>query len=434
MMQPEKAYTERPLASAKPRPGDPPPPQSIEEMGIPSFVMQDLALRYLREHGTASLTMLRKGLKLSYPVVEAVFQELRKQQFIDIKGTVGNDYLFSLTSPARQFAAERSEVCRYAGPAPVPLEQYAQVVRYQRTFTVPTREELLEAFADLILSPETLEMLGPGLVSGRPLFIYGPSGNGKTSIIERIQRIFEDSVLIPYAVEVDAHIISVFDPLVHRPLVSDVPTPMDERWIRCRRPCVMAAGELVSSMLDLRLDERSGVYAAPLQLKANNGILLIDDFGRQVMSPRELFNRWILPLDRHVDYLSLQYGLTFQIPFELKLAFATNLDPGALADEAFLRRLPNKIYIGAPSEEIFDEILARVLQQHNLPFEPGIGRYVRDLCRARSPHGLRCCYPKDICEILAAVALYRRQSIQIDRESLAFAVESYFTRSSDPSN
>jgi len=209
---------------------------------------------------------------------------------------------------------------------------------------------------------------------------------------------------------------------------------MDERWIRCRRPCVMAAGELVSSMLDLRLDERSGVYAAPLQLKANNGILLIDDFGRQVMSPRELFNRWILPLDRHVDYLSLQYGLTFQIPFELKLAFATNLDPAELADEAFLRRLPNKIYIGEPSAEVFDEILCRVLQQHDLPCEPGMGQYLRNLCRERGSRGLHSCYPKDIYEILAAIAAYKRQPVEIGRESLARAVESYFMRSSYASN
>jgi hypothetical protein len=427
-------HQEKSFAAAKPKPGDPPPPQSIEELGIPPFMMQDLAIRYIREHGTASLSMLRKGLKLTYPVVESIFQQLRQQQLIDVKGTVGNDYLFSLTGPARQYAAERSEVCRYAGPTPVPLDQYTRLVRYQRTFTVPSAEQLQEVFADLVLPAETLDTLGPGLVSVRPLFIYGPSGNGKTSIIERLQRIFEDTVLIPYAVEVDAHIISVFDPLVHRPVVSDTASPLDERWIRCRRPSVMAAGELVSAMLNLRLDERSGVYAAPLQLKANNGILLIDDFGRQIMSPRELFNRWILPLDRHVDYLSLQYGLTFQIPFELKLAFATNLEPSELADEAFLRRVPNKIYVGAASDEAFDEILHRVLQQHDLPFEPGLAEHLRRLCREHNRAGLRACYPKDICDILAARALYKRLPLEINRENLTFAVQSYFARSSKPSS
>jgi len=426
-MQPEK------FLPAKSKPGDPPSPQSIEELGIPSFMVQDLAIRHLRQHGTASLTMLRKGLKLSYPVVESIFQQLRQQQFIDVKGTVGHDYLFSLTGPARQYAAERSEVCRYAGPAPVPLDQYARLVRYQRTLAVPNAEQLQEAFADLVLPTETLDAIGTGLVSGRPLFVYGPSGNGKTSIMERLQRIFEDTVFIPYAVEVDAQIISVFDPLIHRHVESDIPPPIDERWICCRRPCVMAAGGLVSSMLDLRLDERSGVYVAPLQLKANNGLLLIDDFGRQIMSPRELLNRWILPLDRRVDYLSLNYGLTFQIPFELRLAFATNFEPSELADEAFLRRVPNKIYLGPPPDEAFDEIFRREFQQRELPFEAGLADLLRRLCREHNTTGLRACYPKDICEILVAAAAYKRRPIEISRESLTSAVKNYFTRPSQSS-
>jgi predicted ATPase with chaperone activity len=425
-------YPEKPAPSLDgSKMGDPPTPETIEELGIPGFMLQDLALRYLREHGTATLTMMRKGLKLSYSLVESTFQQLRQQQLIDIRGTVGSDYLFSLTGPARHYAAERSEICRYAGPVPVPLEQYTRLVRYQRTFIVPTVEELREAFADLVLSEEVLESLGPALTSGKPLFVYGPSGNGKTSIIERIQRIFEDSILIPHAIEVDGQIIAVFDPLVHRPVINETPSPSDERWIRCRRPCIMAAGELVSSMLDLRLDERSGVYAAPLQLKANNGILLIDDFGRQAMSPRELLNRWILPLDRRIDYLSLHYGLTFQIPFELILAFATNLSPSHLADEAFLRRVPNKIYINPSRDEDFDEIFRRVLQQNGLPFDPELAQYLRRLCRERNPDGLRACYPKDICDILVATAAYKRRPFDVSQESLARAANLYFTRQTD---
>jgi hypothetical protein len=406
-------------------------PQSIEELGIPPSLMQDLVLRFLREHGTGSLSMLRRGLKISYPVADAMFQQLRQQQWVDVRGTAGNDYIFSLTGSARQFTAERSEVCRYAGATPVPLNQYTEIVRSQRAIALPTIDTLREAYADLVLDDDTLDHLGPAVISGKPLFVYGPSGNGKTSIIERLPRIFKDSVLIPYAIEVDAHIISVFDPLVHHPLPGAVDTGLDERWVRCRRPCVMAAGELVPGMLNLRLDEHSGVYGAPLQLKANNGILLIDDFGRQAMSPRELLNRWILPLDRHVDYLSLQYGLTFQVPFELLLAFATNLDPAELADEAFLRRVPNKIYVAPVNDERFDEILRRTLQQLGLPFGADDAEYLRALCRKHNLAGLRACYPKDICEILAAMARYHGQPVRLSRQSISLAAETYFTRSAN---
>jgi hypothetical protein len=269
------------------------------------------------------------------------------------------------------------------------------------------------------------------LVSGRPIFIYGPTGNGKTSIIERLPRIYDDSILVPYAVEVDNHIISVYDPLVHDAIDSDPDENVDPRWIRCRRPCVMAAGELVPSMLDLSLDERSGVYTAPLQMKAANGILLIDDFGRQRMSPGELFNRWILPLDRRVDYLSLQYGFTFQIPFELVLAFATNLKPSDVADDAFLRRVPNKLYLGPITAEAFDEIFRRVLRQDGLRFEPSLSAFLRGLCKSHQQltglNGLRACYPKDIYEILVARAEYQRQPLTVTREALRVAADMYFT-------
>jgi len=393
-------------------------------------MVSNLVLRWIREHGSGSLTMLRKGLKLSYPVVEATFQQLRQQQLIDIKSTVGSDFLFTLTASGRQFAIERSESCSYAGPTPVPIAQYAQIVRAQRNPVQPFPEQVRGMFHDLVLTDDILDRIGTALVSQRPLFIYGPSGNGKTSIIERLPRVYDDFIYVPYAVEVDGQIISVFDPLVHPAVESDLDDQMDERWVRCRRPCVMAAGELVPSMLETRRDARSGTYAAPLQMKASNGILLIDDFGRQTMSPRELFNRWILPLDRGVDYLSLEYGMTFQIPFELTLAFATNLEPSQLADEAFLRRVPNKIYIGPISAAVFDEIFRRVLQKRGLPFEPELASYLRELCMEHNPTGLRGCYPGDICEILASLATYHRRPFLVNRQSLALATGTYFLTSS----
>jgi predicted ATPase with chaperone activity len=406
---------------------DPSTPQSVEDLGLPRSFLIDLVLRYGREHGTMSLSMLRKALKLSFPVVDSLFQELRQQQLVDVKATSGHDYSFALTSRARELAADRSQVCRYAGPAPVPVEQYAEMARRQKPTIIPTPEAFREAFSDLVVAEDVLDRLGPALISGRPLFVYGPTGNGKTSLIERFPRIFDDLILVPYAVEVDSHIISVFDPLVHRGAVEGE-DGIDPRWVRCRRPCVMAAGELTPAMLDLRLDDRSGVYAAPLQLKAMNGILLIDDFGRQRMPPSELFNRWILPLDRRVDYLSLEHGFTFQIPFELTLVFATNLPPSSIADDAFLRRVPNKIYIRPVSPDEFDEIFRRVLAKHGVPCEPKLAAFLRSLCTkiGGSRGGLRACYPSDICEILLALSTYKGQPFRVTPLNLTAAAETYF--------
>ena len=406
-------------------------PRSIKDLGIEPNLVQELALRYLREHGTGSLTKLRRGLKLSYPVVSEIYEQLRVQQLVEVRGTIGSDYVFSLTGPARELASESSKLCRYAGAAPVSLAQYTEVVREQRLNTVPSLETLRKAFSDLVLDDATFDLLGPALASGRPIFIYGPSGNGKTSLIERMPEVFNDEILVPYAIEVDGHIISIYDPLVHRAAPDASTEETDERWVRCRRPCLMAAGELVPSMLNLQVDERSGIHTAPLQMKATNGILLIDDFGRQAMPPRELLNRWILPLDRHVDYLSLEYGLTFQIPFELLLVFATNLDPSELADEAFLRRVPNKIHVGQIDNRRFDEILRRELGRYNLGFDPGMSEHMRDLCRKHNPAGLRGCYPRDICHILASRARYRRQPFALGRDEISLAVSSYFTQIED---
>jgi len=401
-------------------------PQTIRELRIPAPMVLDLALRYIREHGVGSLMLLRKTLKISHAVADEIFQQLRQQLLIDIKGTVGNDYQFTLTKAGNTLAVDRSETCRYAGPVPVSLDQYREVVRSQRAFLHPSPEAVKEALKDLVVTEDFLDQLGPALASQKPLFIYGPTGNGKTSVIERLANIYEDSILLPYAVEVDAHIIMTFDPMLHRPVAKD--DNIDPRWIRCRRPCVMAGGELVPSMLDLRLDESSGVYAPPLQMKANNGILLIDDLGRQAISPRDLLNRWMLPLDRHIDYLSLRHGMTFQIPFEMLLAFSTNLDPAELADDAFLRRIPNKLYIEPISPPVFDEIFRRFLKKHDLPFDPEMSTYLQTICEKYNSGGLHACYPQDICDILAARAAYSKQPMRLTASELDFAARLYFAR------
>jgi predicted ATPase with chaperone activity len=235
-------------------------------------------------------------------------------------------------------------------------------------------------------------------------------------------------VMIPYAVEVDNQIISVYDPVVHHP-IGHYDADVDPRWILCKRPCIVVGGELIPSMLELRLDESSGIYAAPLQMKANNGILLIDDFGRQLMSPRDLLNRWIVPLDRRVDYLTLRYGIKFQIPFELMVVFSTNLEPADLADEAFLRRIHNKIYVEAVDAHSFDQIFTRVVQARNIQAEADSAEYLRKLCLREGRTELRACYPNDICNILLSIGRYEGRPPQMTKPELERATSLYFARS-----
>jgi hypothetical protein len=241
-------------------------------------------------------------------------------------------------------------------------------------------------------------------------------------------RIYQDAILIPYAVEVDNQIISLYDPVVHTKLEMDDPD-IDQRWVLCKRPCIVVGGELVPSMLELRLDDVSGIYAAPLQMKANNGIFIIDDFGRQLMSPRDLLNRWIVPLDRRVDYLSLRYGVKFQIPFELMVVFSTNLDPADLADEAFLRRIRNKIYVEPVDAETFDQIFSRVVTERNIPHEPDSSEFMRKLCLSEGRSELRACYPADMCNILKSISRYESKPVRLTRHDLERACALYFAKS-----
>jgi SpoVK/Ycf46/Vps4 family AAA+-type ATPase len=289
------------------------------------------------------------------------------------------------------------------------------------------RRSLRGAFSDLIINDRMLDQLGPALISQTSIFIYGPTGNGKTSLAERMLRIYQDSVLIPYGVEVDGQIIQLYDPVVHTRLELEDPE-LDPRWVLCKRPCIVVGGELIPSMLELRLDDSSGIYAAPLQMKANNGIFIIDDFGRQLMSPRDLLNRWIVPLDRRVDYLTLRYGVKFQIPFEVMVVFSTNLDPSDLADEAFLRRIHNKIYVEAVDTSAFDQIFNRVVTARNIPCEPDSAEFLRKLCLREGRTELRACYPNDICNILISIGKYENRPPRMTKSDLERATALYFAK------
>lgn len=406
----------------------PPAPQTIEELGIPLSLVTDLVLRRLLLEGFSNLTTLSSKLRVSIPIVETVFRQLRQQQYIEVRGMTGNDYNFQLSAAGKQLAAERFQVSQYAGACPVSLKQYDLATKMQSAKVQVDRRTLRSAFSDLVITDRMLDQLGPALISQSSIFIYGPTGNGKTSLAERMLRIYQDAVLLPYAVEVDGQIISLYDPVVHHRIELEDPE-IDARWVLCKRPCIVVGGELIPSMLELRLDDTSGIYAAPLQMKANNGIFIIDDFGRQLMSPRDLLNRWIVPLDRRVDYLTLRYGVKFQIPFEVMVVFSTNLDPADLADEAFLRRIHNKIYVEAVDEHSFDQIFQRVAAARNMPYEPDSSEYLRKLCLREGRTELRACYPNDILNIIQAIGKYENRPARITKADLERAASLYFARS-----
>lgn len=413
----------------------PPPPDRFDEIDIPEQTMIDIAVRQVYLRSTCTIHGLASLMKLSLSLAESIFRRLNEQQYFEVRRMTGDDYVFSLSAAGRRLALERAATLRYAGPVPVSLKAYTEMVRRQTARVMVNREGLRRAFSDIVVSDVLLDALGPALISQSALFLYGPSGTGKTTIAERLLRVYEDAVLVPWAVELDGQIITIGDPAVHEQVEpvcgDDEPSGarfdydhLDNRWMVVRRPFLGVGGELVTSMLDLQKDDMTATFTAPLQMKANNGILLIDDFGRQMMSPRDLLNRWIVPLDRRVDFLSLGSG-KFDIPFELMVVFSTNMEPQELADDAFLRRIPNKILIEPVDGPTFDKIFDIVAAAAGMECEPGAAEFCRELCLRHSPD-LRPCFPRDICGTMRSIALYEGRKPAVTRADLGRAVASYF--------
>jgi predicted ATPase with chaperone activity len=404
----------------------PTPARSMEEIGIPRALAGELILKRTFLEGTTTLSGLISATKLDYNVVNEIFQGMQKEQIVEIKGVVGHNYELTLTSKGLQAAEEAYRKSRYAGPAPISLAEYRRAVGTQAFQPEVTLESLGRQLSDLVLTEDVVRNLGAALMTGGAIFLYGPTGNGKTSIAERLHRIFHDYVYVPYAVEVSSEVLSVFDPLVHR-AVDSQPEGIDPRWVLCHRPFLSVGGEMRADLLEPHVDQNRHIVRAPLQMKANNGILVIDDFGRQRIHPRELLNRWIVPLDRRVDYLSW-FGTSFEIPFELIVVFATNLDVTSLAEEAFIRRLKNKIKIDRISEKTFLEILQRECGRRGIEFQHGVGDRAVHQCLERSKEGLRACFPKDLMDIVWGIAAFEQQPPKFDLEEVDRAVGIYFMK------
>jgi len=401
-------------------------PTSPDATGIPVAMIEDILLRAAIAEGRPSMVRVAERLHCGVGVIESVVSSMRDRRLIEYEGMQGRTYLLSVTEAGRNHSQLRSAECRYAGPLPVPLDLYSRVVRAQRPNVHLDRDQLTHAFSDLVISPTLIDQLGPAICGDGAIFLYGPPGTGKSSIAERLIRAYRDTVLIPHCVEVQGQIISVFDPILHEP-IDQQPAELDPRWVMCHRPAVIAGGELHAGMLDLSLDREVGTYLAPLQFKANNGILVIDDFGRQAMTPDELLNRWIVPLDRQVDYLTLG-GRKFQVPFEVKVVLSTNLDPDALGDEAFFRRIHNKVYIGCLDDQQFDWVLARIAQAKQIEVTEDAAARLRSNARSHGDGELRAYLPGVVCKLAVAICRYENAAVRLTPELVDRVLELYFAK------
>lgn len=404
-------------------------PGRVEELGIPKGLLEDLLVRRMLVSRSASIMSISHNLAVSAAIVRELADELRDRKELEYLGVEGRDYRIGLTAVGEANARERAKVCSYSDAAPVPLREYVRVIEAQKAKLIVNRENIRSAFGDLVVADELLDKIGPAFMSDGAIFLYGPPGTGKTSLAERMIKIHKDLVFVPRAVEVDSQVVIVHDPAVHV-AAPEQPEGLDPRWVLCERPLVMVGGELNHDMMDLQYDSVSGIYSAPIQMKANNGLLVVDDFGRQQITPTEVLNRWIVPLSREIDFLRLVSGVRFTIPFELKLVASTNLDPAELGDDAFLRRLRNKVLVGPISDNAFNWILVRVAKAKGIEVGGDDAAHLRVVAR-RNLGELRPYVAVDFCELMLGVCAYEGIPRRLDRTMIDRVAAVYFLNEGD---
>ena len=409
---------------------------SFEDAGLNAAIVEALVFKLLVHRGMASGRQIASELGLPFRPFPDFLRQLKNQQFVAYANSASaNDYIYSLTDSGRARAKMYFEENAYVGPAPVPFEDYLQSVAAQTIANEhPKAQALRQAFSDLLISEDAFRLLGPAINSGRGLFLYGSPGNGKTSIGERITRCFGATVWIPKVIYVEGQIIKLYDMANHEPVETERSGSLlddsgyDHRWIQIRRPTIVVGGELRMEDLEINFDPVSKVSEAPLQLKSNLGTFLIDDFGRQRMQPVELLNRWIVPLEKRYDFLSLANGKRIRVPFDQLIIFSTNLEPSQLVDEAFLRRIPYKIQAQDPTEEMFRKMIAI--------FAPKLGfatvdddavNYLIKQHYERPSRPFRCSHPRDLLLQVRNFCTYNELPLELKPEYFDFAVMNYFT-------
>lgn len=405
-------------------------PDTIAELGVRQSILEDLMLKILYISSPLSLRELGDRTRLSFGVMNELLRRMRSEQLCEVRGMTGNIPQIAITSLGRSRASELLAMNQYTGAAPVSLEHYIQQVREQSVRHVAVHPPDVErAFAHLVLDTTVLEQLGTALNSGASLFLYGPSGTGKSTVAVALAQVLsDDRVWVPHAVEIEGQIISIYDAQTHKPVYDPVSQSGDARWVLCQRPTVLVGGELTNEMLELQFHPISKIYTAPVQMKANNGVLIIDDFGRQRIRPEELLNRWVVPLDRRIDFLTLSGGRKVEVPFDPCVVFATNLDPTSLVDEAFLRRIQTKIELGTVTDQQFHAIFQTVCGVAGLECDGDIIDELIHVIRKELKEPLRPCHPRDLVNQVCWRAKYKETVPILDRDALLAAVNSYFVR------
>ncbi|HUF52959.1 MAG TPA: ATP-binding protein [Dehalococcoidia bacterium] len=408
-------------------------PASVEETRLDIGLLADLALKTLYFAGNAPGETLAAQMALPLQVTSEVLGLLRREQLCVVTGGAGisvGGLDYSLTTAGLERASSALSLNGYVGPAPVPLSEYFEAVQRQSIQSVEvTREEIEDSMSHLVLAQRTVDFIGQAVSAKKAMLIYGSSGNGKSTAAESLGQAFKGTILIPYAVEVMHQVIQIFDPSTHETVELPESTDrrmLDKRWVLIKRPLVFAAGELAASHLELVLDPVHKTYEAPIQMKANGGLLVIDDFGRQHLDAAYLLNRWIVPLEKGVDNLSLQNGARFQAPFDVVPIFVTNRQPADLADEAFLRRIRYKIEISPPTAENFTEIMKRECARNGIVYTDQAANYLLQEHFESVGRPLRGCHPRDILEAVAAAARYQGREPVLTPDAIDEACANYF--------
>lgn len=423
---PETSPPERPQAGNT-TVGKPPLPKTFDELGLPMILLEDMIFKVLLSKGVLTGREIAAELCLHFSILEPILADLKARLLLGYRSNSGfGDFMYVLTDSGREKGIIAREISAYAGAVPIPFDYYLEGVEAQsiRNETIEF-EHLNAAFSDLILDKSIFETLGPAINSGRGLFLYGDPGNGKTSIAERISRTFKQNIYIPKAIWIDGQILQVYDPQCHEAVEETSDSEFDQRWIQIKRPVVVVGGELTMESLEIHFNKLLRISEAPLQLKANGGVFLIDDFGRQRMSHVELLNRWIVPLEKRVDFLTLPNGKKIEVPFDELIIFSTNLNPADLVDEAFLRRIPYKINIKDPTEAAYREIFRFMAPKYGITYDDKMIDYLVDN-HYRGKRPFRSCQPRDILEQIFNSSTYGGTDAKLTPELLDAACRNYF--------